>query len=155
MDQVNLKIWYIGQGWWNRGEAGGRTLPPPSDFGRSDSPISTKGSKLCPPHYYSPPQIFRTCAILAGYLLYSKFGTWSPKHDFFSWKWCVPNEKSIKNSFFLQSIISVVRKGFHEMSGSQISGTLSLVKFQNLSPFFPNFHNLVFTNAKFRHLFLI
>ena len=58
---------------------------------------------------------------------------------------------------FLQSIIGLVPKSFHEMSGSQISRTLFSVKPQNWfkeflkSPFFANFHNLLFTNAKFWH----
>ena len=33
------------------------------DFGRSVNPISTKGDRLCPPHYYSPSQILKPSAI--------------------------------------------------------------------------------------------
>ena len=32
-----------------------------SVFGRSVNPISTSGSRLCPPQYYEPPRIFRPC----------------------------------------------------------------------------------------------
>ena len=28
------------------------------DFGRSVNPISTRGSRLCPPHYYLPTQLY-------------------------------------------------------------------------------------------------
>ena len=34
---------------------------PPPDFGRSINPISTRGSRLCSPHYYVPSRIFRPC----------------------------------------------------------------------------------------------
>ena len=44
------------QGCWSRGGA----CPPP-DFGRFVNPISTRGGRLCPSHYYlpPPPRIFR------------------------------------------------------------------------------------------------
>jgi hypothetical protein len=51
----------------------------------------------------------------------------------------------------------LVPKGFHKMRGSQILGTLFSAKPQNWSkkflksPFFANFHNLLFTNTKFWH----
>ena len=35
-------------------------LAPPV-FGRTVNPISTRGSRLCPPQYYEPPRIFRPC----------------------------------------------------------------------------------------------
>ena len=38
----------------NRREQGGH-LPRPPIFGRSVTPISTRGGRLCPPHYYMPP----------------------------------------------------------------------------------------------------
>ena len=66
-----------------------------------------------------------------------------------------PNEESRKNSFFFQSIITLVPKGFHKTCGALISGTLFNVKSKNWftnflkSPFFANVHDLVFTNAKF------
>ena len=58
---------------------------------------------------------------------------------------------------FLQSIISLFPKGVHKIHGSQILGTLLIVKPQNWSknflksPFFAIFHNFVFLNAKFWH----
>ena len=39
------------------GGAGGAKTPP--DFGRSVNPISTRRGRLCPPHYYWHPRIFR------------------------------------------------------------------------------------------------
>ena len=57
----------------------------------------------------------------------------------------------------LQSIINLVPKGFHKMCESPILGTLFNVKPKNWakkilkSPFFDNFHNSVFLNAKFWH----
>ena len=57
----------------------------------------------------------------------------------------------------LQSIINLVPKGFHKMCKSPIFGTLFSVKPKNWSkkilksPFFANFHNFVFLNAKFWH----
>ena len=38
----------------------GAAMAPP-DFGRSVNPISTRGSRFCPPQYYKPPRIFRLC----------------------------------------------------------------------------------------------
>ena len=58
----------------------------------------------------------------------------------------------------LQSIINLVPKGFHKMCESSILGTLFSVKPKNWSkkflksPFFANFHNHVFINAKFPRL---
>ena len=40
------------------GGAGG-VIPPSPDFDRSLNPISTRGIRLCPSHYYLPPKIFR------------------------------------------------------------------------------------------------
>ena len=34
--------------------------PPPPVFGRTVNPISTRGSRLCPPQYYEPPPDFQT-----------------------------------------------------------------------------------------------
>ena len=42
-----------------RGGAWEASAPP--IFGRSVNPISTRGSRLCPPKYYEPPRIFRPC----------------------------------------------------------------------------------------------
>ena len=39
------------------GGAGGAMAPP--DFGRSVNPILTRRGRLCPPHYYCHPRIFR------------------------------------------------------------------------------------------------
>ena len=36
------------------GGLGGATAPPPV-FSRTVNPISTRGSRLCPPQYYEPP----------------------------------------------------------------------------------------------------
>ena len=58
---------------------------------------------------------------------------------------------------FLQSIISLVPKGVHKIHGSQILGTLLIVKPHNWSkkiskvPLFSNFHNFMFLNDKFWH----
>ena len=38
----------------------------PQDFGRPVNPISTKGVRLCPPHYNSAPTIFRRLNELPG-----------------------------------------------------------------------------------------
>ena len=57
----------------------------------------------------------------------------------------------------LQSIINLVPKGFHKMCESPILGTLFSVKPKNWSkkflksPFFANFYNFLFLNAKFWH----
>jgi hypothetical protein len=47
-----------GQARRKRGAEG--ALAPPV-FGRTVNPISTRGSRLCPPQYYEPPRIFRPC----------------------------------------------------------------------------------------------
>ena len=41
-----------------RGGWGGYSPPV---FSRTVKPISTRGSRLCPPQYYEPPRIFRPC----------------------------------------------------------------------------------------------
>ena len=52
------------QGCRKRGRGAGVACPLPPDFSRSVSPISTRGSKLYPPDYYSPlPHIFKTSDI--------------------------------------------------------------------------------------------
>ena len=53
------------------GGQGGRA-PPPPDFGRLVNPISTRGGRLCPPHFYLPPQIFRPSAIPVMYICSAK-----------------------------------------------------------------------------------
>ena len=67
----------LAQGWRNRGEGAGRAHAPRKKIGRSDNPISTKGGRLCPLHYCSPPQIFRPSAILATAFSHAHRCCWS------------------------------------------------------------------------------
>ena len=44
-----------------RRKRGARGAVAPPVFSRTVNPISTRGSRLCPPQYYEPPRIFRPC----------------------------------------------------------------------------------------------
>ena len=55
----NLSL-LIMQGMAEAGGRGGKRHPPPPDFGRLVNPISTRGSRLCPPHFYFYTPDFQT-----------------------------------------------------------------------------------------------